>query len=467
MNDGDSFDVRIAERMRADAAEPAPDDLIERTMSRIAATPQRDEHRLGREATKLAAAGVLLAAVLFGAQLGGLIGRPVATDPSPSASVQAVATVGPSASVAPTASVPPRASVGPSAPASTSSSSDSQSFQPWSAAVVELPARNTSVMNAAIHGEDGYVAVGGGGSIEGLGGVLAWHSPDGQAWALTLDRHSARDGSRMVDVAATETGYVGVGDNASGTPIWVSGDGITWAEADDPSAPDGSSDSLRAISGSEAGLLGIGFHSEDDQQSATAWSSSDGRAWARLEVPDDYAGAWPVDIAARDDGRAVIVGMTEAGQGDAVAWVVDGGSIQERVALPSEDSEAVVSTVVATPNGFTAIGSGWDPAGSAYELLAWSSNDGLTWEQTDADAIGSPLGASHIDGRGVVAVGATMGLEESEVTAWELSDDGAARTIFVDRSNGAGLAVLEDSNGRLMIVGADDPDGAARVWIEP
>jgi hypothetical protein len=466
MNDGDHFGAQIAERMRADAAEPVPTDLMERTLRRVAATPQRDGHRLGRGATKLVVAAVVVAAVLIGAQLGGLIGRPVATHPSPIASVEPVTSVGTSPAVAPTASVVPSASSTPSAAAGASSPEPSPSFTPWSTAEVELPADNSSRMSAATHGDDGYVAVGGGGSIEGFGGVLAWHSPDGQAWTLTLDRHSARDGSTMRDVIATEAAYVGVGDNPSGSPVWISGNGVTWSEADHPSAPDGSRDSLQAIGGGAAGLISIGFRSENDQQTATVWNSVDGRAWERLEAGDAYSSAWPVDIAVAEDGTVVIVGMTGPGQGDPVAWVVDGGSVDDPVTLPSTDPGATVASIVATPAGFTAVGSGWDAAESANVLMAWSSTDGSTWELTSAQATGSPLGASHIEGRGVVAVGATMGLEVSEVAAWELSDEGV-RTILVERSNGAGVAVLEGSDGRLVIAGADDPDGAATVWIEP
>lgn len=466
MTDRNRFDEQVAERMQADAAEPVPADLMERTMSRIAATPQRDGHRLGRGATRLVVAAVVVAAVLIGAQLGGLIGRPVATHPSPIASVEPVTSVGTSPAVAPTASVVPSASSAPSAAAAASSPEDSPSFTPWNTAEVELPAENSSGMSAVTRGEDGYVAVGGGGSVEGLGGALAWHSTDGQAWTLTLDRHSARDGSSMRDVIATEAAYVGVGDNPSGSPVWISENGVTWSEADHPSAPNGSGDSLQAIGGGAAGLFSIGFRSENDRQTATAWNSVDGRAWERIEAGDAYSAAWPVDIAVADDGTVVIVGMTGPGQGDPVAWVVDGGSVGDPVTLPSTDPEATVASIVATPGGFTAVGSGWDPAESAHVLLAWFSRDGAMWELSSPEATGSPLGASHIEGRGVVAVGATMGLEVSEVAAWELSDEGV-RTILVERSNGAGVAVLEGSDGRLVIAGADDPDGAATVWIEP
>ncbi len=74
---------------------------------------------------------------------------------------------------------------------------------------------------------------------------------------------------------------------------------------------------------------------------------------------------------------------------------------------------------------------------------------------------------AQIDGRGEVAVGATMGLATSEASAWQMGDDGAWRMVIVERSNGSGEAVLERSDGQLLIVGADDPDGSATVWIEP
>src|SRR6266545_1191507 len=105
MNTEDRFDDLLTKGLRADAPHEAPSRLLDATMNRIADTPQRGSGRLGG-AGRLLAAAVVLLAVLAGAQLAGLIGRPAGTSPSPSA------TVAPSAS-ATTSSPTPSASSSP------------------------------------------------------------------------------------------------------------------------------------------------------------------------------------------------------------------------------------------------------------------------------------------------------------------------------------------------------------------
>ena len=107
MNTRDRFDDQLAEHLRADAPREAPARLLEATMNRIAETPQRGRDGLGHPATRLlTAAAVLFLAVVAGAQLAGLIGRPTG-DPtlSPSAVPSASPTDSPLASaVTPSAS---------------------------------------------------------------------------------------------------------------------------------------------------------------------------------------------------------------------------------------------------------------------------------------------------------------------------------------------------------------------------
>jgi hypothetical protein len=449
----DGFADLLRQWMHDDAPIRAPDDILKDLQRSVMATAQQSRRPGWSPFVAVAAAAVAIAAVVVSVQLATEIGRQEPSDaPRPTAHPTA-SDVAATTSPRPSATQPPI-----------------PSSEPWTRAEVELPAVNSSRILAAAGADGGYVAVGGGGSVEGFGGVLAWHSTDGQSWSLTLDEHARQDGSQMLDVGAIASGangYVGVGYNVQATPIWISADGLSWRELDDPSAPAGSSHSLNALAVGDDGLIAIGFTTEGDAQIATAWSSSDGEAWTRSRVPDAYARAWPVDVAVANDGSAVIVGMTEPGGGDPVAWVMTDGVIAGPITLPSEDPAASVTAVVDTGAGFTAVGHGWDPVESAYRLLAWRSADGRGWEPVEGEGVGLPLGVADIDGRGVIAVGATTGIEESEVTAWELSDDGEWQTFTVEPSNGAGEGVLERPDGRLMVVGASDPDGEARVWIAP
>ena len=123
MNTQDRFDDLVAERLRAGASRPAPAGLLDATLSRISATPQRRRGGWlgGTMPRLLAAAAVIALAVVVGTQLPGLLNRPVGTDTSSTASPTPSATLepspspsaAPSASVAPTPSPTSGSAVGP------------------------------------------------------------------------------------------------------------------------------------------------------------------------------------------------------------------------------------------------------------------------------------------------------------------------------------------------------------------
>jgi hypothetical protein len=449
-NDAERFEELLEQWMREEAPAGAPEEILDNVRSSARTTPQRPR-LLGWYPVLGLAAATAVAAILLFIGLWTDVGQDEPEETAPPT---------PSA----IASTPDATSSAPPASASPSTRAETE---PWTRAEVALPAENSSRMAAAASGVGGLVAVGGGGSVEGFGGVLAWHSSDGESWTLTLDAHAEQDASQMLDVVATDAGYVGVGNNFPGVPVWLSTDGLSWREAGAASAPSGQSHALEDIAWSGDELVAIGFASENDRQLATVWRSNDGEAWTRLDVPDAFAASRPVDVAMGVDGTAVIITVREPDFREPVAWQVRDDAVGDPIPLPGEDAELSATAVVATANGFTAVGQSWDPDQMAYRVLAWDSADGRTWIPIETEAVGSPFGAAHVDGRGVVAVGATIGLEDSEVTAWQSSEGGAWRTVVVERSNGAAYAALERADGRLLIVGADDPDGAATVWLEP
>jgi hypothetical protein len=115
MNTHDDLDDRIAEQLRGAAPTRAPQRLFDATMDRVTATPQRGGAWFsGRAARLLTAVAVILLAVAGGAQLSGLIGRNIGTEPSLAPSVvPSSATAEPSGSVA--ASATPVATAQPAA----------------------------------------------------------------------------------------------------------------------------------------------------------------------------------------------------------------------------------------------------------------------------------------------------------------------------------------------------------------
>ena len=91
----DQFDDLVTGHLRSTAPREAPARVLDATIDRIAATPQRGAgRRLGRIGGLLAAAAVVILAVVAGTQLAGLIDGPVGGDPSasPSAGTSAAPT---------------------------------------------------------------------------------------------------------------------------------------------------------------------------------------------------------------------------------------------------------------------------------------------------------------------------------------------------------------------------------------
>jgi hypothetical protein len=66
-----------------------------------------------------------------------------------------------------------------------------------------------------------------------------------------------------------------------------------------------------------------------------------------------------------------------------------------------------------------------------------------------------------------VIAGLTYRLESSEVAVWVRLEPGQWNTRLIEDSNGGGTAVTTDGNGQLIVLGTDDPDGTATVWLEP
>lgn len=321
-------------------------------------------------------------------------------------------------------------------------------------------------MEAVAYGEGGFVAVGGSGGIEGLGGALAWYSADGQQWDLTMDRSAERDGSSLLDVIAFDGGFVAVGNDPNGPVVWQSTDGRSWSPVVDPSVPAGPLHDLVAVIARDSGLFAVGFSAEGDAQVATAWTSVDGVTWTRLAA-DPLAGARPVGIAIKDDGAGVIVGQRGEGVGDPLAWRLDGDVIGDPIALAEISDEVIVGSVLTTPDGFTIVGDAWDAAAAAYRLVTWTSEDGTTWHLEETGVIGVANGAAYIEGRGLVLAGLTYRLDSSEVAVWERPAPRQWVTRLIEDSNGGGTAVTTGTDGRLIVTGSEDPDGSATVWLEP
>jgi hypothetical protein len=111
MTTHDELDSQIRDQLHTDAPRRAPATLLEDTMTRVAATPQRERSSFFRATgvRLLATAAVLLIAVVAGVQLAGLVNRPSGTigSPSPSPTVSPPVTETPRPTESPSAEVSP------------------------------------------------------------------------------------------------------------------------------------------------------------------------------------------------------------------------------------------------------------------------------------------------------------------------------------------------------------------------
>lgn len=98
--------------------------------------------------------------------------------------------------------------------------------------------------------------------------------------------------------------------------------------------------------------------------------------------------------------------------------------------------------------------------------MLWTSTDGRGWVEQRSTTVGLPGDAAYIAGRGLVVSGATYHLDWSEVAVWEHHGAESWRETLIEDSAGVGGGVVEGPDGRLIVVGASDPDGAATVWLE-
>ncbi len=248
-------------------------------------------------------------------------------------------------------------------------------------------------LTSVVHAHDVYVAVG----RRDLGGLqtapAVWTSPDGRTWTASSDvppilgpataDGPAYTGSWMVDVAATDGGFVAIGQAAGTGAAWMSTDGISWAAV--AGTPFGSDAvDLRGISFGARVLVAIG-HTATDADSPgplRTWWSANGERWTEAP-PDarfDVLGEGPLGaqvIWHRD--RYVLLGTLFEGPR---AWTsADGKAWTDSVALPHEGGSGWGYVVDVATDDRTLIAVGDDQDGDGRGASIWASGDGETWGQ--------------------------------------------------------------------------------------
>jgi hypothetical protein len=277
-----------------------------------------------------------------------------------------------------------------------------------------------------------------GGFDDGDWDAAVWVSADGIEWTRVYAGNTEPGHQNMLDIAATDAGYIAVGFDATlggdppWLPEWVDGDGAVWTSADgtmwertavgDPGVGGPGLQRMEAVTSGGPGLITVG--SEDG--APAAWTSVDGTAWQRARISrsgiEDRAVM--LDIVAGGPGY-VAVGYAEFIVGDfdegvdrrAAVWTSVDGTEWTRV--PHDEAvfdepasgigdgiagrgEFAMYTVAAV--GDRLVAAGVTGVGSSQRAL-WISEDGISWDrmvrgEDDWGLAGKndPLGAIVVDG---------------------------------------------------------------------
>jgi hypothetical protein len=219
--------------------------------------------------------------------------------------------------------------------------------------------------------------------------AVVWTSADGVAWNRIVSPGvfggipspvTGTDANQaMLDVVDGPMGLVAVGwvDVRTGDldpPIWVSTDGLAWSRV--TGNPDAFSPgpSIETITTGGPGYVAAG---SDAAGHATIWVSPDGVAWTRIDqsLGDGYAASVITDIAQIDSGL-VAVGFADPEwqqfpTGRPLAWTSRDGLSWDQVELGSE--AGTLWAVAGTGEAALAVGN------TSHNSAAWITLDGKMW----------------------------------------------------------------------------------------
>ena len=396
----------------------------------------------------LAAIVVIAAAVVTVLALGD---RDPSASPSPSPSAST-----PSASVE--ASASPSASEAP-----TESASPSQAAGPFEIAWEPVELEPDADVN-------GVSFVGGRWFVVGqvFPEAAIWTSDDGRSWSRA-EIASTRDENEVTavtDIVELDGQLVAIGafglmeSDQFAWMTWTSDDaGATWTERRGGPSPH----ALRAIVPAGDGLVAAG----SDYAGTTPFDSwiavsEDGLTWER--TPATFPDSEIHSLAVRED-RIVAVGNSYVdGDFDARAWYSDdGGEAWTLVEIPDGGAPETLYEVVATDDGFVAIGDGVSGEGDSG-AAAWVSADGASWERVAVADAADGRALAPVEG-GLVAVGNIVGQDVGPGLSWT-SVEGRTWESGPDLNDGSVVLIAADGDGSVVVAGGQCLGSCdAVLWI--
>jgi hypothetical protein len=191
--------------------------------------------------------------------------------------------------------------------------------------------------------------------------------------------------------------------------IWASDDGRAWTIV--KTGPELAFGAMRAAAASRDRVVVIGRRDlpgdpgtgEVDEWGAV-WTSDDGRSWRRVDGVPIFT-----SVVTTSDGFVA----ASAGKAAPELWLSATGDRWERIAVGAQLGNGRIEAMVATPNGYLAVGSArnWDideeSAIADPPAAVWYSADGRRWERrpTDPTLTNATMMAAASSGNQIVVLG--------------------------------------------------------------
>ena len=265
-----------------------------------------------------------------------------------------------------------------------------------------------------------------GGAIGKMQGLLVTSSADGLRWRSSGRLDFGSDDSNVVVTQVVEgpagllatAEWAGCALHKPAVRMWRSADGTSWTPVD--LARVFGADSLPSVSGGSAGYIVLAATGKQ----RTVWTSGDGASWHKSAVPTGGFGAQSV---ASFQGGFVVAGTTRAlspycvqsasGPYVGSVWSSAHGSPWTSAKLPNVLVGADTTMSVYRLNDETVLADEVATGGTT-QRRAWTSSDGLTWQQNDA--LGGFQATPLTDGTRTVFAAST---DQGQSEIWTLTHD--------------------------------------------
>jgi class 3 adenylate cyclase len=303
-----------------------------------------------------------------------------------------------------------------------------------------------------------------------------------------------RGGQTISSVAHHAGRFVAVGSSgAHGDPdaaVWYSRDGRSWERldlAERVGAGPGRQAMLR-VTWSPFGWIAVGNDGVAAESDAAVWTSSTGRHWERVRLPDDSAfggeGSQGMRAVASTDDSVVAVGFDTGVDGDpfkeAAIWLSSDGAEWTRV---THDTAELTGPGAGFMNAISPVGRGYVAAGvrtgrGELDAAIWASRTGFTWRLLPEPGLRGTgdqriWGLNTIPG-GLLAVGSDGFGGGDDAAVWVSWNQGSSWTRVPQEEAVFGgdldqvMRFAAPFKGKVIGVGAEwGPDGSASdaaVW---